>query len=164
MANRRVRTLLLTGLLMVGLVGGAVPASATNIGNEGCTPGFFKNNPGAFEEYSASTTLGSVFTLPAYLSDLADDTFLEALGYGGGRTIEDKAKQLLRSAVAAVLNAAHEGVGYPLRRFSDPGMIIATTNSALASADAGTIEDLKDTYDAANNLGCPLEADEANDE
>lgn len=163
MANKRVRTLLLTGLLMVGLVGGAIPAAATNIGNEGCTPGFFKNNPGAFEEYSASTTLGSVFNLPSYLSDLADDTFLEALGYSGGSTLEDKAKQLLRAAVAAVLNAAHEGVGYPLRRDGVDG-IIATTNITLAGANADAIEDLKDTFDAANNLGCPLKADEANDE
>ncbi len=161
MASKRVRTLLLTGLLMVGLIGSALPAAATNIGNEGCTPGFWKNNPGAWEEYTTSTTLGSVFTLPAYLVALEDDTFLEALNYGGGPTIVDKAKLLLHHAVAAVLNAAHEDVGYPLRRFSDPGMIIATTNSALASADAETIGDLKDTYDDANNLGCPLSADEA---
>lgn len=160
MANKRVRTLLLTGLLMVGLIGGAVPASATNIGNEGCSPGFFKNNTGAWEEYSSSTTLGSVFTLPAYLSDLADDTFLEALDYSGGPTLEDKAKTLLRAAVAAVLNAAHEGVGYPLRRDGVDG-IIARVNTALAGANADAIENLKDELDAANNLGCPLEADEA---
>ncbi len=164
MANRRLRVLFLTGLMMVGLIGGAVPASATSIGNEGCTPGFFSQNPGAFQEYDPSDTLSSVFTLPAYLSDLADDTLLEALSYTGGRTLVDKAKILLRQAVAAVLNAAHEDVGYPYRRFDDPGMIIATTNSALASGDAATIEDLKDTYEAANELGCPLDADEADDE
>lgn len=156
MANKRVRVLLLTGLLMVGLIGGAVPAAATSIGNEGCTPGYWKNHTESWQEYTTSTTLGSVFTLPGYLSDLSDDTFLEALSYSGGPDIEDKAKLLLHHAVAAFLNAAHEDVGYPLRRFSDPGMMLATTNSALASADAGTIEDLKDTYDDNNNLGCPL--------
>jgi len=156
MANRRLRVLFLTGLMMAGLIGGAVPASATNIGNEGCTPGYWKNHTESWEEYSPSTTLGSVFTLPAYLVALEDDTFLAALSYSGGPTIVDKAKLLLHHAVAAFLNAAHEDVGYPLRRFSDPGMMLATTNSALASADADTIEDLKDTYDANNNLGCPL--------
>lgn len=162
MAYRRVRVLLLTGLLMVGLVGGAAPVSAENIGNEGCTPGFWKTNTGAWEEYDPTTLLSSVFTLPAYLlPDLADDTFLDALSYSGGPDIEDKAKLLLHHAVAAVLNAAHEGVGYPFRRFAEPGMIIPSTNSALASQDADTIEDLKDKWDEANNLGCPLEADEA---
>ena len=156
MANKRVRTLLLTGLLMVGLVGGALPASATNIGNEGCTPGYWKNHTDNWEEYSPSTTLGSVFTLPAYASSLSDDTFAEALRYGGGSTLLAKAKTLLHHAVAAVLNAAHEGVGYPYRRFSDPGQIVASTNNALASQDAATMLALKDKWDSANNLGCPL--------
>ena len=156
MANRRLRVLFLTGLMMAGLIGGAVPASATNIGNEGCTPGYWKNHTENWEEYSPSTTLGSVFTLPAYLVALEDDTFLEALSYSGGPTIVDKAKLLLHHAVAAFLNAAHEGVGYPLRRFSDPGMMLSSVNSALASGNGATMLNLKDTYDANNNLGCPL--------
>lgn len=156
MTNRRIRVLFLTGLMVAGLVGGAVSVSATRIGNEGCTPGFWKNHTGAWEEYTTSTTLEDVFNLPFWLNHLGDDTLLEALSYSGGPTLEDKAKLLLRHAVAAVLNSAHEGLGYPLRRFSDPGMIVATVNSTLASGNAGAILDLKDVYDDANNLGCPL--------
>lgn len=161
MGTRRVRTLALTGLLMIGLVGGAVPAAGTAIGNEGCTLGFWKNNTGQWEEYVPTQTVESVFNVPASLSSLGDDTLLEALNYGGGAGLLGKAKILLRQAVAAVLNAAHEGVGYPLRRDSDPGMIIATTNAALSSGNQSTMTDLAATYDAKNNLGCPLDADES---
>ncbi len=156
MANRRVRTLLLTGLLMVGLIGGAVPASATNIGNEGCTLGYWKNHTADWEEYTTSTRLDTIFVFPASLSTLADDTLLEALNYGGGSGIVGKAQILLRQAAAAVLNAAHESVGYPLRRDSAPGMIRSTVNAALASGSESTMTDLAETYDDANNLGCPL--------
>ena len=154
----RTRTLLVTGALALGLISGVAPASATRIGNEGCTPGYWKQAQhfDSWEEYTPATTLGSVFTLPAYASSLSNDTFLQALNYGGGSTLLAKAKLLLRQAVAAFLNAASEDVGYPYRRFSSPGMMLSTVNSALASGDATTILNLKDDYDAKNNLGCPL--------
>ncbi|MBA2488564.1 MAG: hypothetical protein H0V36_04470 [Chloroflexi bacterium] len=155
------RMMLLVAALAVGLVGGAAPASATRIGNEGCTPGYWKQAQhfDSWEEYSPSTTLASVFTLPAYFasSEYGDDTFLEALNYGGGSGLTSKARQLLRAAVAAFLNAASEDVGYPYRRFSDPGNMLASVNSALASQNQTTITNLKDDLDAKNNLGCPLD-------
>jgi hypothetical protein len=159
MRTTRARAVLLTMALAVSVIGGSAPAAANRMGNEGCTPGFWKQAQhfDSWEEYTPGTTLGSVFTLPAYASSLADDTFLEALSYGGGPTLLDKAKQLLRSAVAAFLNAASEEVGYPYRRFADPGNMLATVNSALASGNKTTIEDLKDDYDAKNDLGCPLD-------
>jgi len=63
---------------------------------------------------------------------------------------------LLHHAVAAYLNAAHEGLGYPYRRFGEPGDLRDAINSALASGDRATMLELKDKLDAANNLGCPL--------
>ena len=62
----------------------------------------------------------------------------------------------MRASVAAFLNAAHEGVGYPYRRFGDPGNLQATINAALASLDRQTMLDLATWLDTANNLGCPL--------
>ena len=152
----------LVAALALGVLGGALSASAVRIGDdEGCTPGFWKNNPGAWEEYSPDQTLGSVFAIPAEFGELADDTLMEALSYGGGSSDLDKARILLRQAVAAVLNAAHEGIGYPYRRDAAPLMIIPSVNAALASGNTTTMENLKNTLASANELGCPLSADEA---
>jgi hypothetical protein len=51
---------------------------------------------------------------------------------------------------------AHEGVGYPYRRFQAPFEIVAQVNAALTSKDRQRILTLAGTLDAANNLGCPL--------
>jgi hypothetical protein len=58
--------------------------------------------------------------------------------------------------VAAFLNAAHEGLGYPYRRFEEPGNMWAAIDAALASGDRATMINLAAVFDAANNLGCPL--------
>lgn len=155
------RKKLLGAMVVVGLVGalspvGTLTANAVTIGEEGCTPGYWKNHTSNWEEYNTSTTLGSVFTFPASLSSLADDTFLEALKYGGGDTVLQKAQILLRHAVAAFLNAAHDGVGYPYRRFGNPFNIQAQVNAALASLDGDEMLDLKDVLEDANQLGCPF--------
>jgi hypothetical protein len=131
-------------------------AGATNIGNEGCTPGYWKNHTDNWEEYTPASLLKDNFTIPAALAPLGDQTFLQALKGGGGPGVEGAAKILMRAAVAAFLNAAHEGVGYPYRRFQDPFMIQQAVNQALASGDRQTMLDLAAVLDAANNLGCPL--------
>jgi hypothetical protein len=50
-------------MLTVSLLAGAaiVPASAgaTNIGSEGCTPGYWKNHTENWEEYTPSTKLNT---------------------------------------------------------------------------------------------------------
>ncbi len=133
----------------------AAPAFATNIGNEGCTPGYWKNHTDNWEEYRPSQTLESVFDVPnAYGYD--NVTLEQALAFRGGSGADGAARILLRAATAAVLNAAHEGIGYPYRRNVEPFRIIATVNAALASVDRQQMLDLAATLDAANNLGCPL--------
>ena len=150
-------------ILVVGVIGGSSSVGAHRIGDdEGCTPGFWKNNTGAWQEYSPSDKIGDVFTVPSFFNQLADDTLLEALSYDGGPFPVDMAELLLKQAVAAILNASSEDVGYPFRRFDAPLGIIPSVNSALASGDRDTMGDLKDVLDEANNLGCPLQADEAN--
>lgn len=62
----------------------------------------------------------------------------------------------MRAAVAAWLNAANEGLGFPMRRWSDPGNIVPSVNMAIASGDRATMLDLAAILDDANNLGCPL--------
>jgi hypothetical protein len=142
-------------IAVMGVVG-IGSAGATNIGEEGCTPGYWKNHTENWEEYHAGSLLKFNFTIPANLSSFGDVTFLQALDGGGGPGINGAAKILFRASVAAFLNAAHEGVGYPLRRFSDPGHMQDAVNEALASGDRQTMLDLAAELDALNNLGCPL--------
>jgi hypothetical protein len=119
--------------------------------NEGCTPGFWKNNAlkkGASQWPSGFTPDELLSTAGFDTSLTGDATLLAALQFQGGSTLEGAAEILLRAAVAAVLNAAKFG--------GSPSTIISEVNSALASGDRDTILGLASTLDAANNLGCPL--------
>ena len=155
-----VRRLLVSVLSVVMLAALAAPVGAVGVGNEGCTPGYWKNHVDAWEEFSPDdplnrdATLGrhEGFTFPDELADFRDDTFLEALNYGGGPGAEGATMILMRAAVASFLNAAHDGLGYPLRR----GEIRAAVNDALESLDRGTILAVARDLDELNNLGCPL--------
>jgi hypothetical protein len=118
------------------------PTTPPPTGQEGCTPGFWKNHPNAFPApYSPTTTLGSVFTgLPANYAGL---TFQQALSQGGGGL-----NALLRQAVAALLSATSPEVDYPLTADE----VISLTNAAIAS---GIYEPTKDLFDQYNNLEAP---------
>jgi hypothetical protein len=121
-------------------------------GNEGCTPGFWKNNAdkkGASQwgptGFLPTQTVGSVFSAaPASVANL---TLLQGLQEGGGDV-----DALTRHAIAAVLAAAHPDVDYPLTVLEIQNMV----NAAFASGDAATIEALKDVLDGFNNAGCPI--------
>lgn len=132
-------------------------ASADNIGtDEGCTPGYWKNHTESWEEYGPDLTVAELFPLPASLASLGPMTLEEALGGGGGRGELGGARILLRAAVASFLNAAHEGIGYPYRRYDEPGNIGPRITAALASGDRAAMVALAAELDDANNLGCPL--------
>jgi hypothetical protein len=126
----------------------------TPTGNQGCTPGFWKNNLLAWEStapnvYLTTTLVGSVFTsAPAPYASM---TLLQALQIEGG----PMAGKLLRQAVAALLNTSHFDVAYPL---GSEATLIAMVNAALTSGSSTTMEALKDQLDLWNNLGCPLSA------
>lgn len=153
---KRVSALLIMSVI-AGLLATAAPAAATNIGNEGCTPGYWKNHHENWEEYQPTTRLSAMaVNFGPQLSHMSTVTFAEALEFGGGPGIEGAAKILLRAAAAAYLNAAHEGLGYPYRRFMEPFNIREQLNAAFASGDRATMLTLAGTLDSANNLGCPL--------
>lgn len=148
---------LIVGALAASLMVGVPAATADNIGNEGCTPGYWKNHTSNWEEYRPASTLGNNWpVLKTSYPQYANATFLKALSYKGGPGTEGAVRLLLHHAVAAYLNAAHEGVAYPYRRFRQPGDLRDAINAALASDDRATMLALKDKLDAANNLGCPL--------
>lgn len=148
-----------TGALVAGLVIGLAPsAQAVNIGYEGCTPGYWKNHTSNWEETTPTTLVGAIYSsAPGSVSGL---TLEQALQGGGGPGVDGAASILARAATAAWLNAAHEGLGYPWRRY-DTGLdgrepLVAAVNAAFASADRATMLALAAMLDADNNLGCPL--------
>ncbi|MFL6197088.1 MAG: hypothetical protein ACJ75H_23080 [Thermoanaerobaculia bacterium] len=123
-------------------------------GDEGCTPGYWKNHAGSWAAsgYSPSRKVSSVFSGASAFPSLASQTLLQALQGGGGPGTLGAAKILLRAATAALLNAAHPGVDYT-REAAD---IIADVNAALASGSRDRMLDLASDLDGDNNLGCPL--------
>lgn len=119
------------------------------MGKQGCTPGYWKNHPSVWQDYTTTDTVGSVFI---GAGSLADATLLEALNFRGGREVDDAKKTLLRAAVAALLNAAHDDVNYELT----VEQVRSQVSAALATNDRSTILALKDKLDGYNNAGCPL--------
>jgi hypothetical protein len=143
----------------------AAPAHATNIGNEGCTPGYWKNHTDSWEEagpLSPNTPLTydhPSVDIPPFAptsndlnGDGKSDTFLAALRFKGGPGLVGAERILFRAAVASWLNAANEGVGFPLRRKN----FVPEVNAAIASGDRQTMIDYASYLDGLNNLGCPL--------
>jgi hypothetical protein len=126
-------------------------------GGEGCTPGYWKQSQ-HFDSWLATGFLtnqsaGTVFSgLAAACPALATKTLLASLQGGGGSTFCEKVQILIRAGVAAVLNAAHPGIAYPLT----VAEIQTAVNAAIASGDATTVTNLGKDLDNNNNLFCPL--------
>lgn len=160
MHRRMVTSAVLAVALLAGLVPFASMAGAVSIGNEGCTPGYWKNHVENWQEITPNKKLDSVWTFGADNAAYGHWTFLEALNAKGGTGISGATEILIRAGSAAWLNAAHEGVGYPYRRFS-AGLdgrkpLIELLNAALTSGSRSKMLSLATTLDNANNLGCPL--------
>lgn len=125
---------------------------------EGCTPGFWKNNAdkkGAVawpEGFSPDDTLSDIGIVNDIGVNVTSITLIQALNFGGGETLEDAERNLLKHAVAAILNAANDDVNYDLT----VAEIVEMVNEALASDDRDTILDLKDELDDLNNQLCPI--------
>ena len=116
-------------------------------GDEGCTPGYWKQEhhfdswvpTGYVPEDDFGLDFG-VFNV----DDTWDDTLLSALWKKGG-----KEKALLRHATAALLNASSPDVDYYYTIFEVHSMV----EEAYAY---GTFNDIKDLFEGANEMGCPL--------
>jgi len=123
-------------------------------GNQGCTPGYFKQSQhfSAWGSFTQTQSVSSVFS--GAISSLASESLLDALQGGGGPGLAGAETILLRAAVAALLNASNSGVSYALT----VTQVVTEVNTALASGDRDTILLLASRLDAFNNGtgGCPL--------
>jgi hypothetical protein len=127
--------------------------------NHGCTLGFWKTHTGLGTGNQANawpapyvpgvTTLGGAgFTNTGNQGA----TMLAALSFSGGPTLQDAKNNLMKQAVAALLNAATSGMNYPLT----VNEVLTQVNAALASGNKGTILGLATTLDGFNSLEGPL--------
>jgi hypothetical protein len=147
---------LLAATLALALAGAVAPATAVNIGHEGCTPGYWKTHTDNWQEAHPGDLFSDKFSddTSGLLVGLTLEQALAGSGVSGAERI------LARAATAAFLNAAHEGVGYPWRRYSN-GLdgrppLVATVAAALESGSRTDMLALAARLDADNNLGCPL--------
>ena len=127
---------------------------------EGNTPGFYKNlkkHGVEWKGFSPDDKVGDIFILPSEFSSL-DVELLDALKFGGGKGKIGMTRNLLRAAVAGILNEAHPDINYPEYD------VIGQVNTALAEAAAepdveiarDIMETLMEKLDAANNLGSDI--------
>jgi hypothetical protein len=79
-------------------------------------------------------------------------TLQAALALPGGPGVAGGARILMKQAVAALLNAAHPNILYPLT----PAQVINRVNAALASGNRSTMIALAAQLESYNTAGCPL--------
>jgi hypothetical protein len=112
-------------------------------GTEGCSPGYWKNHANSWDAagFSPDDDFDTLFGVDAFSPDR---TLMQALRTGGG-----KFDKLGRHATAALLNAAHPDVDFPLG-------VTELIDEVAAAVDAGDAEPLASMLDMYNNYGCPL--------
>lgn len=130
-------------------------------GDEGCTPGFWKNNgdkhgASAWDCFSPDTPFSAVFWLNEPLtirgkgqSTITDPTLLQALGANGGGV-----NAMVRHGVAAMLNACSDCVDYAI---GDPLQVIFKIEDTLNGVPgAYTVDELHSMFAENNEAGCPV--------
>ncbi len=138
----------------------AFAGDPVSVGNEGCSPGHWKNDASkrdavdwdetTFETDDDWDEFFTAVTLRTKSGTPSDPTLEEALNAKGG-----KINALAREAVAALLNASHPDIDYE----KNMAEIIALVNGAIAGGDVD-IENARAELRALNHLGeetlCPL--------
>ena len=148
------KLLIVLGLIavLIGATYGGV-ALADKPTGDGCKSVFWKKHSECWECFSQDDLVGWVFLVPPELHELADDTLMDALKYKGGSGYEGAARLLLKQAVAAVLNACHSDVDYPM----SVGEVISNVDNALRTLDRGEMRGLRHILKRNNNLGRPID-------
>lgn len=112
-------------------------------GNQGCSLGYWKNHLAAWGPtgFTPNADFDTVFGVNAFTPNR---TLLQALQAGGGGI-----NNLGRQGVAALLDAAHPGVDFPLTT----AQVITLVHDAVINGNVGPVAT---QLDALANLGCPL--------
>ena len=135
MTSKGLKIAMLVFVFLLILIG-SVQAT---VGTEGCTPGYWKNHLDSWEFYAPDDSFIDVF------GGSYDKTLLEALKTGGGGE-----KALGRHVVAALLNAQHVYVNYPMTTG-------AIQDKMLNYCLPDKVEICKDRFENYNENYCPLD-------
>jgi hypothetical protein len=139
-----------TRLIVTGMLQNGCPFLALDCvtidnsgGNEGCSHGYWKNHLSAWGPtgFSPAQDFDTVFGVNAFTPNR---TLLQALQAGGGGI-----NNLGRQGVAALLDAAHPGVDFPLTA----AQVITMVQDAVVNGTAGAVAS---QLDVLVNQGCPL--------
>lgn len=173
---RKLAPLLTVGVVTVAMLAssiGAAQAVSQTGGNQGCTPGYWKNhldnwpgadpadddygNPGALPGAILDSKFGNLSA--AGLGSFYNDTLEQALNFQGGPGLNGAAQILFRAAAAAWLNAADDRMSYIYPRFSSAAFPVSI--HSLIAPTLGNRDQMlavATILDNANNAvgGCPL--------
>lgn len=123
-----------------------------NIAFQGLGIGFWKTRAGNSywleTAYNKTDLVGAAFG-PGYPGAYGGSTLLQALNFPGGPGALGAERILLRQAVAAILNASHPNICYPL----SISQIVQMVQAAVGSGDEAVMHALEDTLEGYNNLG-----------
>jgi|WetSurMetagenome_2_1015567.scaffolds.fasta_scaffold27235_3 hypothetical protein len=115
----------------------------------GLTPGFWKNKVSLWQGSSPTDSFNTVFGVSIKIGSNTNPTLLQAINAGGGGVIA-----LARHAVAALLNAQHQYMNYPLTS----NQVIELVRNAISSGNSATIEAAKNQLEAFNSLEGGIDA------
>ncbi len=123
------------------------PPPPQEIGDDGCTPGYWKNHLNRWVGYRPTDSFNETFGVVAFTPDI---TLNDAIRRRGGGI-----NALARHATAALLNAAHPDVDYALTE----AQILQLVQSAVGARSR--TEQAKNTLADFNEAGCPLSGSRA---
>jgi hypothetical protein len=135
------------------------PPRVMNVGHEGCPPGYWLHHLDSWREADPGDLFSDTFGDGT--SGVLDGITLDRALVGGDDIGLPRAElTLARAATAALLNAAHEDVGYPWQRDSrgtdGRPPLVPTVKEALDSGNPGAIFALTSRLDMDNNLDNPF--------
>ncbi len=110
---------------------------------------YWKKNTGVWPAaYSPNQSVGSVFVAASLYHDAEGKSLLQAVdGKAGSKEVKD----MLKEAVAALLNAATDSIQYPFT----PDEVITAVNMALTNGGKDSLKSLKELLkDANDNKDC----------
>jgi hypothetical protein len=122
-------------------------------GDQGCTPGYWRNHYDRWVGVAPTDDFDATFSVNLFDPDITLGTAIWLTGGGNNA--------FARHATAALLNA-HAKASGSLGQFVNYPYTVAEVIQMVQDAVAnGTIEATKDLFEAANELGCPLDGTSA---
>jgi hypothetical protein len=154
-SGRLAHTVKVTAFSLDNTVDAEATASATCAVGQSCSPADWigLGAVNGWYTYTPTQKVGAVFSgaKTAGFTALANLTLLQALSNKTfSTTLETAAGRLIKQAIAALLNATHPNVHYPIE---DTQTIINQVNAALTSKNLATIQALTQTLNVYNLLG-----------